>query len=119
MTQANFTAPAPVAPDQRPKFTSTIRLHLRVPAKLRNLELALVIFAAIIVTGAIALVQLGAEGRLFPNMLSLAAVLGLAGIAMHIVLRFVASEADPFVLPVSMLLNGLGIAEILPHRPVP
>jgi cell division protein FtsW (lipid II flippase) len=112
MTQSSVSAPAPADAGPRPTFTSTIRLRLRVPAKLRNLELALVVFAAVIVEFAIALVQLGALGTLFPHMLVLGGVLALAGVTMHIVLRFVAAEADPFVLPVSMLLNGLGIAEI-------
>jgi len=83
-----------------------------VPAKLRNLELVLIIFAALIVVFAVALVQLGAVGRLFPHMLLLAGALGLVAIGVHIVLRFVAAEADPFILPVVMVLNGLGIAEI-------
>ncbi len=36
--------------------------------------------------------------------------------ALHIVLRFVASDADPFVLPIATLLTGVGIAEIYRHR---
>ncbi len=46
----------------RSTFTSTIRLKLRVPARLRNLEFVLVLFAISISIGAIALVQLGAIG---------------------------------------------------------
>jgi len=96
----------------RSTFTDTIRLKLRVPAKLRNLELVLTIFSGLIVVAAIVLVQLGALGRLFPNMIILGAALGLLAIAMNIVQRFVAPESDPFVVPVILLLNGIGIAEI-------
>ena len=110
MSQAT-TVPRPVDAGPLQVFTRTIK-RIRVPAKLRNLELALLIFAILIVLFAVTLVQLGALGRLFPNMLILTGALGLLAVAMHIVLRFVAPEADPFILPVIFLLNGIGIAMI-------
>ncbi|MCU1421537.1 MAG: cell division protein FtsW [Microbacteriaceae bacterium] len=110
MSQAT-TVPRPVDAGPLQVFTRTIK-RIRVPAKLRNLELALLIFAILIVLFAVTLVQLGALGRLFPNMLILTGALGVLAIAMHIVLRFVAPEADPFILPVIFLLNGIGIAMI-------
>jgi cell division protein FtsW (lipid II flippase) len=103
----------PIDAGARTTFTNTIRLRLRAPAKLRNLELLLVLFACIIVGGSIALVQLGALGRIDPTVLIIGASLGVLALAMHVVLRFVASEADPFILPLITVLNGLGIAEIL------
>ena len=93
-------------------FTSTIRLRLREPAKLRNLELALLLFAFGIVGASIALVELGALGAVQGPVLALGAGLGVITLIIHVSLRFVASQADPFVLPVITLLNGLGIAEI-------
>ena len=54
-------------------FTSTVRLRLRVPAKLRNLELLLLILACGIVAFAIVLVQLGAIGSIDPSMLLIGA----------------------------------------------
>ena len=110
MTQAT-TVPRPVDAGPMQVFTRTIK-RIRVPAKLRNLELALLIFAILIVEFAVLLVQLGALGQVFSHMLLLTGGLGLLAIAMHVVLRFVAPEADPFVLPVIFLLNGIGIAEI-------
>ena len=110
--QLGRTGTGAAAPPARSTLTDTIRLKLRVPAKLRNLELVLTVFAGLIVVAAIVLVQLGALGRLFPNMIILGAVLGVIAIAMNIVQRFVAPEADPFVVPVILLLNGIGIAEI-------
>jgi cell division protein FtsW (lipid II flippase) len=110
MTQAS-TVPRPVDAGPLQVFTRTIK-RIRVPAKLRNLELALLIFAILIVEFAVVLVQLGALGRLFSHMLILTGALGLLAIAMHVVLRFVAPEADPFILPVIVLLNGIGIAVI-------
>ncbi|MBC7724170.1 MAG: FtsW/RodA/SpoVE family cell cycle protein [Burkholderiaceae bacterium] len=83
-----------------------------MPAKLRNLELLLLGFAIVINGGAILLVQLGALGEVRQEIFTYAA--GLAGLAliMHIALRVVASQADPFILPIATVLNGIGIAVI-------
>ena len=93
-------------------LTESIKVKLRAPAKLRNLELVLVGFAIIINGSAILLVQLGALGEVRQEIFTYAA--GLAGLAliMHVALRFVASEADPFILPIATVLNGIGIAMI-------
>jgi cell division protein FtsW (lipid II flippase) len=115
MPATNSAAPvvaAPIEPGQRNTFTSTIRLKLRVPARQRNLELLLLVFASILNCGAIALVQLGALHRLDASVIALGVVLAAIGLIIHIALRFVAAQADPFILPVSALLNGIGIAEI-------
>ena len=93
-------------------FTSTIRLRLRVPAKLRNLELVLLVFAFAIVGASIALVELGALGSVQGPVLALGAGLGVITLIIHVALRFAAPQADPFLLPISTMLNGLGIAEI-------
>ena len=93
-------------------FTSTIRLRLRVPAKLRNLELVLLVFAFATVGASIALVELGALGSVQGPVLALGAGLGVITLVIHVALRFAAPQADPFLLPISTLLNGLGIAEI-------
>jgi len=109
------TAPvslAPVDAGQRSGFTSTIRLRLRVPARQRNLELLLLIIVSIINCAAIALVQLGAMHKLDGSIIALGVALAVLGLVVHIALRVVASQADPFILPISALLNGLGIAEI-------
>ena len=96
----------------RTSFTQTIRLRLRVPARMRNLELVLLIFAFLINAGAIALVQLGALGAVDPQIFTYALGLDALVLIIHIALRFVASEADPFVLPIATVLNGIGIAMI-------
>lgn len=96
----------------RSTFTNTIRLRLRVPAKLRNLELLLLLFACAIVGASITLVQLGALGKIDSSVLVLGAGLGVITLVIHIALRFVATQADPFILPIITVLNGLGIAEI-------
>jgi cell division protein FtsW (lipid II flippase) len=93
-------------------FTATVRLRLRTPSRLRNVELGLLVMACIISAGAVTLVQLGALGEVRDALLMLG--LGFTGLvlAMHVALRIFAPDADPFVLPIATLLNGIGIAEI-------
>ncbi|BDZ48708.1 hypothetical protein GCM10025867_09490 [Frondihabitans sucicola] len=93
-------------------LTQTITIRLRQPARLRNIELALLVVACGICAAAMILVQLGALGKIETGVLwGGSSILGLA-LIMHIVLRVVAREADPFILPIGLTLNGLGIAEI-------
>jgi len=93
-------------------FTSTIRLRLKVPARLRNLEFVLLILAVGIDLGAIALVQLGVFSTIGTGMLVLFALVGLLIFGMHFALRVAAPDADPLILPIITVLNGLGVAEI-------
>ena len=111
-TNTGAPTPTPIEAGQRNTFTGTIRLKLRVPARLRNLELVLLLLASVINCGAIALVQLGALHKLDGSIISLGVALAVLGLIIHIALRFAAAQADPFLLPISALLNGLGIAEI-------
>src|SRR5436190_2242460 len=93
----------------RSTFTGAIRVRLRAPARRRNIELVLLLFALAIGGVAIVLVQLGALGRVGTAVLLLSALLALMLIGMHVALRVVAPDADPFVLPIATLLNGVGI----------
>lgn len=101
-----------VEAEPRSTFTGSIRVRLRAPARRRNIELVLLLFALGIGGAAIALVQLGALGRVGTSVLLLSALLGVLVIGVHIALRIVAPDADPFLLPIATLLNGVGIAEI-------
>ncbi|MFT4123046.1 MAG: FtsW/RodA/SpoVE family cell cycle protein [Microbacteriaceae bacterium] len=92
--------------------TGAIRIKLRQPARVRNLELVLLLVACGIDFAAIVLVQLGAKGSLDTSLISLGVVLTLLVLAFHLVLRVVAAAADPLILPIVTVLNGLGIAEI-------
>lgn len=86
--------------------------RLRLPAKLRNLELFLLVIACGINAAAVVLVQLGALGHIDLTLVYLGAGLSALVVGMHIALRFVAPQADPFLLPIATLLTGIGIAEI-------
>ena len=85
---------------------------IRMPQKQRNRELMLLLFAYVVVAAAIVIVQLASEGAFQPLLLILTGVVGALSFALHIILRFVAPDADPFVVPIAVLLTGLGVAEI-------
>ena len=78
--------------------TEAIKVRIRNPAKLRNLELFLLVIAWVLAGGAMVLVQLGALQRVDLLPLQLAAGLGVLTLAMHIALRVVAREADAIIL---------------------
>ena len=84
----------------------------RPSTRLRNIELGLLLLALLVAASSILLVQLGARGHVDPHLLTLAAGLAVLVLGMHVVLRFTARDADPFILPIATGLNGLGIAEI-------
>jgi cell division protein FtsW (lipid II flippase) len=86
------------------------KLHL--PQKLRNRELALLLFACVINSVAILLVQLGATGAIDLDLVYLGAGLSALVLGLHVCLRYVAPKADPLLLPIATVLNGLGIAMI-------
>ncbi|MFB8387656.1 FtsW/RodA/SpoVE family cell cycle protein [Microbacterium sp. NPDC055910] len=86
--------------------------RIRVPQMQRNRELALLVFAFVINGSAVALVQLGAQGTIDSSFLVYCGVLTVLVLAIHIVLRLRARDADPFVLPIATLLTGLGLAMI-------
>jgi len=86
--------------------------RIRVPRRLRDLELALVVLASVINGGALYLVQLGALGEFDQSFFLPATGLAVLVLGMHVALRWLAPDADPFILPIATVLNGLGIAAI-------
>ncbi|MGM7670711.1 FtsW/RodA/SpoVE family cell cycle protein [Microbacterium sp. A93] len=86
--------------------------RMRMPQTQRNREFWLLLFACALSGAALTLVQLGALGGIDPFILFIGGGLAVLAFALHFVLRFVASDADPFVLPIATLLTGLGISMI-------
>jgi cell division protein FtsW (lipid II flippase) len=86
--------------------------RIRMPQKQRNRELGLLLFAFLVNGAAVASVQLGAMGAIDPSFLYFCGGLAALALALHIVLRFVARDADPFVVPIATILTGLGLAMI-------
>ncbi|MCX4800373.1 FtsW/RodA/SpoVE family cell cycle protein [Streptomyces sp. NPDC058682] len=84
---------------------------IELPSR-RNTELLLLGFAVLIPMFAYANVGLAINGTLPPGMVLYGLGLGaLAGIA-HLVVRRYAKYADPLLLPLATLLNGLGLVLI-------
>jgi len=111
---ASVTASPPIdaGPRPAPTFTGTIRIRLRAPSRRRNLELGLLLFAMAIGVSALVLVMLGALGSIDGGIVGLALGLCVLILGLHVALRVVAPEADPFLVPIATLLNLIGIAEI-------
>ncbi|WP_298742883.1 FtsW/RodA/SpoVE family cell cycle protein [uncultured Microbacterium sp.] len=86
--------------------------RVRLPQTQRNRELGLLLFAFAINAGAVALVQLGAEGQIDATFLYYCGGLTVLVLVLHVVLRFTARSADPFVVPIATVLSGLGLAMI-------
>ncbi|WP_129307930.1 FtsW/RodA/SpoVE family cell cycle protein [Streptomyces sp. L2] len=87
--------------------TSTIGA-IGAPSR-RNTELALLVFAVAIPVFAYANVGLAIDDKVPAGLLSYGLGLGLlAGVA-HLVVRKFAPYADPLLLPLATLLNGLGL----------
>jgi len=69
---------------------------IRTPQKQRNREFWLLLFALLISGASLTLVQLGALDRIDPMILVFGGGLAVLVFALHVVLRVVASDADPF-----------------------
>ncbi|MEW1964912.1 FtsW/RodA/SpoVE family cell cycle protein [Micrococcus sp. 2A] len=82
------------------------------PRPRRTTELILLVFALAVAVGADLLGILGAGGTVTRTDLVPLGVFAAATLVMHVVLRLRARYADPFILPIAALLNGLGIAVI-------
>lgn len=80
----------------------------------RGTELFLLTFAVLIVLFAYMSVGLAVDGTIPADILTLGIGLGVLALAFHLVVRLVASYADPVLLPTATLLNGLGLVMI--HR---
>ena len=87
--------------------------QLRIPTR-RNVELLMLLFSVLIVVGAEAAVEAAHDGHLSAHLATYAAVPIAIGLVTHLVIRRVAPYADPLLLPIAVLLNGLGLVMI--HR---
>ncbi|MEV4936616.1 FtsW/RodA/SpoVE family cell cycle protein [Streptomyces zaomyceticus] len=78
----------------------------------RNTELALLAFAVIIPVFAYLNVGLAMDGKVPAGMLGYGLGLGLLAAVAHLVVRKWAPYADPLLLPLATLLNGMGLVLI-------
>ena len=78
----------------------------------RNVEALLMLFALGLNAFELAQIQLSVIDKLTPDFWSYWAPVAISTLVMHLVLRLRASEADPLILPVVTMLNGLGLSMI-------
>ncbi|MER6405805.1 FtsW/RodA/SpoVE family cell cycle protein [Streptomyces viridosporus] len=97
-------------PNPSPQHTSTIGA-IGAPSR-RNTELALLVFAVVIPVFAYANVGLAIDGSVPSGLLAYGLGLGLLAGVGHLVVRKFAAYADPLLLPIATLLNGLGLVVI-------
>ena len=98
---SSITAPSPVIEPDGPL----------VPASRgrRRTELVMLIFGFALIAFAFANVGYSLKGRLPSSVLGYLAVFVIITVLGHVVVRRVAPWADPLLLPLAALLNGLGI----------
>ncbi|MER5309253.1 FtsW/RodA/SpoVE family cell cycle protein [Streptomyces sp. NPDC002773] len=84
---------------------------VRIP-KRRGVELSLLVCAVLISVYGYAEVGLARSGAVPPDAARYGAGLGLLALVAHLAVRFRAPYADPLLLPIAVLLNGLGLVFI-------
>ena len=84
----------------------------RVIPRSRNIEALLLLFALGINAFEIAQIQLSVIDVLNGDFFTYWAPIAIAAFVFHLVLRFRARDADSLLLPLAVLLNGLGVAMI-------
>ncbi|WP_315093102.1 FtsW/RodA/SpoVE family cell cycle protein [uncultured Cellulomonas sp.] len=89
---------------------ATVQPH-RVRAG-RGVELGLLLLALAIGVAAYALVGIGTTDEVPPDVLGYGLGMAALAIGIHLVLRWRAPFADPVILPITVALNGIGLAMI-------
>ena len=84
---------------------------VRLPRR-RGIELALVVVAVLLSVYGYCAVGLAKNGTLPPGAAGYGAGLGVLALLAHVAVRLRAPYADPLLLPIGVLLNGLGLVLI-------
>ena len=92
--------------------TESLGRIVRIVPRSRNLESLLLAFALGLNIFELAQIQLSTLAKLRSDIWVYFLPVAVFALAIHIVLRLKASDADPLMLPITVTLNGLGIAEI-------
>nr|WP_190129877.1 FtsW/RodA/SpoVE family cell cycle protein [Streptomyces mashuensis] len=92
--------------------TTNTTISTAGPPSRRNTELALLAFAVLIPCFAYMNVGLAMDGEMPSGMLGYGIGLGLLAGVGHLVVRKFAKYADPILLPMATLLNGIGLVLI-------
>lgn len=101
------------APAQAPARTpEAVAQPAQGPRTYRFAELGLIAIAVIISAGGYALVGLGAEDTVPANVYVYTGLLAALGLGLHVLIWWRAKYADPVIVPIAVLLNGIGLAMI-------
>ncbi|MBC2905418.1 FtsW/RodA/SpoVE family cell cycle protein [Streptomyces cupreus] len=84
---------------------------VRLPRR-RGIELALIVVAVLLSVYGYCAVGLARDGTVPPGAVGYGAGLGVLALVAHLAVRFRAPYADPLLLPIGVLLNGLGLVLI-------
>ena len=82
------------------------------PAGIRNRELALLILALLVGCGALALVALARDQAELSGAVPMMVMLSVFYVVAHVLMRRLAPQSDPLMLPLAAVLNALGLAAI-------
>ncbi len=83
-----------------------------MPRGRRSTELIMLIFAVAVVMFAYASAGLGLNGKVPSGLVTYGVAFAVLVFAAHVAVRYLAPWADPLLLPLATLLNGLGIVMI-------
>ena len=72
----------------------------------------MLLVAVVVITLAYLLASLGTRNALPPNALGFIGVIAGLALVVHLANRFLAPEADPVMMPVVLMLNGIGFVMI-------
>ncbi len=85
---------------------------IRAPRKLRTLELALLVFALCIGIVSVVIIDLTLHGKVETMLAPAGAAFVLSVVGLHVLVRRIAPDADPLIMPIAVFLNSLGVAMI-------
>jgi cell division protein FtsW (lipid II flippase) len=108
----------PAPSDERVTFRrALLPPYQRVPKPRRRTELGLLLMVWVIIGLLYSLTFLGDKGHLPPHVESFLVVLLLLTIGVHLANRWLVPQANPMLLPLATLLNGIGYVEIVRWNP--
>ncbi|MGH3398341.1 MAG: FtsW/RodA/SpoVE family cell cycle protein, partial [Streptosporangiaceae bacterium] len=102
VTSSRATFEAPAVPDEA----------VPMPRNRRRTELLMLIFSVVVVGFAYAATGLGLNGKIPASLLTYTAGFAVIMLIAHLAVRRLTPWADPLMLPLAAMLNGLGVVMI-------
>lgn len=85
---------------------------IRAPRILRTLETSLLIFALVVGLSAVVITDLTINGNVTWTLAPTGIPFILAVFGLHLLVRRIAPDADPLIMPIAVMLNSIGVAMI-------